>query len=164
MAAAANTALVEEVAVTPANVNDGKAGPDALPDEPGGVFADSAYRGKTFREVVRVRGGSLRVAVTGMWGRDEAGTLARLEASNQPIHHIRGRIEKILERGSAAMAFGKCDGEGWQRQVCRSASPQSFTTSSAVPGFSPDDTAKRRRKIRRHRGPFLRSADRWKSK
>jgi IS5 family transposase len=92
----ANTALVEEVAITPANVNDGKAGPDALPDQPGEVFADSAYRGKTFREAVRVKGGSLRVAVTGMWGRDEAETLARLEAWNQPIHRVRGRIEKIF--------------------------------------------------------------------
>jgi len=31
-----------------------------------------------------------------MWGRDEAETLARLEAWNQPIHRIRGRIEKIF--------------------------------------------------------------------
>ena len=60
-----------------------KAGPDALPDEPGEVFADRAYRGKTFREAVRAKGGSLRVAVTGMWGRDEAETLARLQAWNQ---------------------------------------------------------------------------------
>ena len=30
------------------------------------------------------------------WGRDEAETLARLEAWNQPIHRIRGRIEKIF--------------------------------------------------------------------
>jgi IS5 family transposase len=45
----ADTALVEEVAVTPANVNAGKADPDALPDQPGELFADSAYRGKTFR-------------------------------------------------------------------------------------------------------------------
>jgi transposase len=58
----ANTALVEEVAVAPANVNDGKAGPDALPDAPCEVFADSAYRGKTFREAVRVKGGSLRAS------------------------------------------------------------------------------------------------------
>jgi transposase, IS5 family len=92
----AYTALVGEIAITPANVNDGKAGPQALPDEPGEVFADSAYRGRTFREAVRARGGSLRVAVTGMWGRDEAETLARLEAWNQPIHRIRGRIEKIF--------------------------------------------------------------------
>ena len=39
-----DTALAEEVAVTPANVNDGKAGPDAPPDEPGEILADSAYR------------------------------------------------------------------------------------------------------------------------
>ena len=45
---------------------------------------------------MRVKGGSPRVAVTGMWGRDEAETLARLEAWNQPIHRIRGRIEKIF--------------------------------------------------------------------
>ena len=38
------TRLAEEVAVTPANVNDGKAGPDAPPDEPGEILADSAYR------------------------------------------------------------------------------------------------------------------------
>ena len=52
----ADTALVEEVAITPANVNDGKAGPDALPDEPGAVFADSAYRGQAVREAVRDKG------------------------------------------------------------------------------------------------------------
>jgi IS5 family transposase len=31
-----------------------------------------------------------------MWGRDEAETLARLAAWNQPVHRIRGRIEKIF--------------------------------------------------------------------
>ena len=92
----ADTALGEEIAITPANVNDGKAGPQALPDEPGEVFADSAYRGKTFREAVQAKGGCLRVAATGMWGRDEVETLARLEAWNRPIHRIRGRIEKIF--------------------------------------------------------------------
>ena len=50
----ADTALVEEVAVTPANINDGRAGPAALPDTPGEVFADSAYRGAHFREAVRL--------------------------------------------------------------------------------------------------------------
>lgn len=38
----------------------------------------------------------MRVAVIGMWGRDEAETVARLEAWNRPIHRIRGRIEKIF--------------------------------------------------------------------
>ena len=90
------TALVEEIAITPANTNDGKAGPDALPDNPGEVFADSAYRGNHFGDAVRAKGGTPRIVATGMWGRDEAETLARLEAFNQPIHRIRGRIEKIF--------------------------------------------------------------------
>ena len=39
--------LVETFAITPANVNDRRAGPDALPDnsDAGEVLADSAYRG-----------------------------------------------------------------------------------------------------------------------
>lgn len=40
----ADTALVEETAVTPANINDGRASPGALPDDPGELFADSAHR------------------------------------------------------------------------------------------------------------------------
>lgn len=92
----ADTALVEEISVTPANVNDGRAGPDALPDNPGEVFADSAYRGSHFSDAVRAKGGAPRVVATAMWGRDEVETQTRLEAWNQRIHRIRGRIEKIF--------------------------------------------------------------------
>ena len=92
----ADTALVEEVAITPANINDGKAGPGALPDDPADVFADSAYRGDHFGAAVRAKGGTPRVIATGMWGADTRKTLARLAAHNRPIHKIRGRIEKIF--------------------------------------------------------------------
>ena len=92
----ASTALVEKVSVTPANVNDGRAGDAALPDDPGEVFADSAYRGACFRAAVRTKGGTPRVILTAMWGRDEQETLAHLDAWNRPIHRIRGRIEKIF--------------------------------------------------------------------
>lgn len=92
----ATTALVEKIAITPANVNDGRAGPDALPDDPGEVFADSAYRGNHFGDAVRAKGGTPRIVATGMWGRDEAETLNRLAAWNRPIHRVRGRIEKIF--------------------------------------------------------------------
>lgn len=92
----ADTALVEEVAITPANTNDGRAGPAALPETPGEVFADSAYRGAHFREAVRAKGGHPRIAATSMWGLDEHETLAKLAAFNQPIHRIRSRIEKIF--------------------------------------------------------------------
>ncbi|MES0114042.1 hypothetical protein [Mesorhizobium sp. M0013] len=36
-----NAALVEEIAITPANIDDGKACPDALPDNPGEMLAYS---------------------------------------------------------------------------------------------------------------------------
>ena len=92
----ADTALVEEIAVTPANINDGRAGPDALPDNPGDVYADSAYRGNHFGQAVRAKGGTPRIIANDMWGRDEAEVRARLEEHNQPIQRIRGRIEKIF--------------------------------------------------------------------
>jgi len=92
----ASTALVEKVSVTLANVNDGRAGDAALPVDPGEVFADSAYRGACFRAAVRTTGGTPRVILVAMWGRDKQETLARLDAWNWPIHRIRGRIEKIF--------------------------------------------------------------------
>jgi transposase, IS5 family len=92
----ADTALVEELAITPANVNDGKTGSQALPDDPGEVFADSAYRGDHFAQAVRAKGGTPRVIATGMWGENTRKTLARLAAYYRPIHRVRGRIEKIF--------------------------------------------------------------------
>lgn len=117
----ADTALVEEVAVTPANINDGRAGPAALPDTPGEVFADSAYRGAHFREAVRLKGGTPRIVATGMWGSDEQQTLARLAAFNESIHRVRGRIEKIFgtwkrSYGLRRMRWGVAEagaGEPW---------------------------------------------------
>jgi IS5 family transposase len=67
----ADTALIEEVSITSANINDGKAGPDALPDNPGEVIADSAYRGNHFCDAVHAKGGIARVVATGMWGGDK---------------------------------------------------------------------------------------------
>ncbi|WP_415530536.1 IS5 family transposase [Gluconacetobacter sp.] len=92
----ATTALVEQIAIMPANINDGRAGPDAIPNDLGEVFADSAYRGNHFRDAVRSKGGTLRVAATSMWGRDEQETLAQLKAWNDDVHRTRGRIEKIF--------------------------------------------------------------------
>jgi IS5 family transposase len=82
----AQTAQVEEVPVTSANVHDGLAGFAALPYDPGEVFADSAYRGQVFAEAVRAKGETPRIVAIAMWGRDEQETLGRLKAHNRPIH------------------------------------------------------------------------------
>ena len=92
----AATSLVEKVWVTPAKVNDGRAGPEALPDDPGELFADSACRGSHFGDAVRAKGGTPRVVATAMWARDEHEAQAKLHAWNDPIHRIRARIEKIF--------------------------------------------------------------------
>lgn len=115
----ADTALVEEIAVTPANINDGRAGPDALPDNPGEVFADSAYRGSHFRDAVRAKGGVPRIVATGMWGRDEEATLAKLEAWNQPIHRVRGRIEKIFGTWKRSYGLRRMRWRGIAKAACQ---------------------------------------------
>jgi IS5 family transposase len=92
----ADTAIVEELAVTPGNVNDGRAGGDALPDNPGEVYADSAYRGPTFADAVKAKGGSARVVATGVWSRNAEEALAKVKRWNYSIQRIRCRIEKIF--------------------------------------------------------------------
>ena len=115
----ADTALVEEIAVTSANINDGKAGPNALPDNPGEVFADSAYRGSYFRDAVRAKGGIPRIVATGMWGRDEQETLAKLKAWNQPIHRVRGRIEKIFGTWKRSYGLRRMRWRGIAKAACQ---------------------------------------------
>lgn len=115
----ADTALVEEIAVTPANINDGKAGPAALPDNPGEVFADSAYRGSHFGDAVRAKGGTPRIVATGMWGRDEQETLARLHVWNKPIHRVRGRIEKIFGTWKRSYGLRRMRWRGLAKAACQ---------------------------------------------
>ena len=99
-----DTALIEKVSVTPANVNDGRAGCAIMPEDPGEVYADSAYRGPRFRGAVEQRGGRARVVVTAVWARDEDDGAAKLKAINGPIHKVRGRIEKIF--GTCKQHYG----------------------------------------------------------
>ena len=103
-----DTALIERVTVTPANVNDGKAGCEVVPEDPGDVYADSAYRGTRFRDAVEARGGRARVVASHVWARDEEDAKSKLKAINGPIHKVRGRIEKI---------FGTCKRHYGLRQM-----------------------------------------------
>jgi IS5 family transposase len=71
--------------VTPGNIHDGRAGGAALPDNPGEVYADSAYRGEVFGAALRAKGGSPRLVATGMWGRPGDDTLHKLRRWNSAI-------------------------------------------------------------------------------
>ena len=67
-----------------------------MPDAPGDVYADSAYRGSVFGAAVRARGGTPLVVQTGAWGRPGDDTLGRLRAWNHGVNRIRCRIEKVF--------------------------------------------------------------------
>jgi transposase, IS5 family len=96
----ADTSLVERVAVTPGNAHDGRSGEAALPDDPGQVYADSAYRGEVFASAVRARGGTPRVVATSVWAGPDPEARAKAERRladwNGAIHRLRCRIEKIF--------------------------------------------------------------------
>jgi IS5 family transposase len=97
VAADADTGLVERVDVTPGNVHDGGAGAAVLPDDPGLVYADSAYRGSTFTAAVVAKGGEPRVVATHHWAREgDTAAQAAFLARNGAIHRVRARIEKIF--------------------------------------------------------------------
>lgn len=60
-----------------------------------------------------------RIVASGMWGRDEAETLARLLARNQPIHRVGGRIEKILGTWKRSCALRRMRWRGLARAACQ---------------------------------------------
>jgi len=96
----ADTAIVEKIGVTPGNAHDGRNGESALPEDPGDVYADSAYRGQAFAGAVRARGGAPRVVMTGVWAKADSASQAKAERHmaewNSSIQRVRGRIEKIF--------------------------------------------------------------------
>ena len=87
---------MEGLEVTPGSVHDGRTGGQALPDEPGDVYADSAYRGRTFASAVQAKGGRPRAVETGVWGRPGSNAVRKLRVWNHHVQRIRCRIEKIF--------------------------------------------------------------------
>lgn len=123
-----DTALVEQLSVTPANVHDGRDGPAALPEQPGDVFADSAYGGQHFAAAVLAKGGVPRVAVTGCG----VGTRPRPWRGSGPGTGRSSGCARASRRssapGNAATGCGACDGEASLAPPPRSCSPQPPTT------------------------------------
>lgn len=133
----ADTALVEKISVTPANVNDGRAGADALPDDPGEVFADSAYRGPHFADAVRAKGGTSRIVATSVWAKTQEEATAWLMPGTSPSIAFVAGSRRSSAHGNEAMVCAGCDGEVSPKLPYRSISPPSPITSSARSTSSP---------------------------
>jgi transposase, IS5 family len=94
--------LIRGVEVTTANVHDAAELAAVLPEQPGRVYADSAFAGRKAEAVIRARGGAPWTIGTGTWGGPEA--LARLEAHNAAVQRVRCRIEKVF--GTCKRSYG----------------------------------------------------------
>jgi IS5 family transposase len=86
--------LIGSVEVTTANVHDADQLQAVLPSEPGDVYGDSAFAGRSAERVIIAQAGTPQVVHTGTWGRPEA--LARLKAHNARVQRIRCRIETVF--------------------------------------------------------------------
>ena len=117
----ADTALVEEVAVTPGNAHDGRNGEAALPDNPGDVFADSAYRGSVFRDAVRARAAQ-RVSPSPMSGpRARRRLIKNLSLGTARSTRSAAASRKSSAPGNALTAFAACDGEASPKPISKPA-------------------------------------------
>lgn len=94
--------LIEAVEVTTANVHDAALLDAVLPDEPGEVFADSAFASHNAERVIIARGGKPRTVQTAIWGGADA--LRRLQIHNAAIYRVRARIEKVF--GTTKRSYG----------------------------------------------------------
>jgi IS5 family transposase len=81
----------------------------ALPDDPGEVFADSAYRGQAFAGAVKAKGGMPRVVATSVWAKSDPASQEAAERWlaewNGAIQRVRGRIEKIFGTWKRSYGF-----------------------------------------------------------
>jgi len=127
----ADTALVEEVSLTSANINDGKAGPEALPENPGEVFADSACRGNHFAMLYWPKA-AFPESSPPAFGRAPKKKLRQgfTNGTNRSIVCWAGS-KKSSEHGNDVTASGECDGEVSPKLPSKCTLPPSPTTSSA---------------------------------
>jgi IS5 family transposase len=86
--------LIRSVEVTTANVHDAAELEAVLPSQPGDVYGDSAFAGRSTEAVIRARGGTPQVVHTGTWGGPEA--LVRRKAHNARVQRIRCWIETVF--------------------------------------------------------------------
>src|SRR4051795_916554 len=73
-----------------------------LPPEPGEVYGDSAFAGRSCEQLILSRGGIPFTVQTGTWGGQAA--LDRLEAHNAKVRRVRCRIEKVF--GTSKRSYG----------------------------------------------------------
>jgi IS5 family transposase len=115
VASDAETDIVRAVAVTTANVHDLNKAEEVLPEDPGDVYADTAYAAHRFEAVIMARGGTPRIVQRGIWSKDPDA----LERWNAPIRRVRCRIEKIFGTWKRSYGLRSVRYRGLARVTCQ---------------------------------------------
>jgi IS5 family transposase len=126
--------LIRSVEVTTATVPDAGQMQVVLPSQPGDVYGDSAFAGRSAERVIIARGGTPQVVHTGTWGRPEA--LAELKAHNARVQRIRCRIETVFGTWKRCYGLDECAGSASPGPACRSGSPRSPAPCAGPPRSS----------------------------
>ena len=84
-----------------------------VPDEVGFATKPQIARAMIARAVAAQIPFTFVAANAGMWGRDEQETLRKLKEWNQPIHRVRGRIEKIFGTGKRSYGLRRMRWRGF---------------------------------------------------
>lgn len=114
----ADTALVEEVAVTAPTPRTATPFLMLCPTIPAKGLPTAPTRGNHLGDAVRAKGGRPRIIATAMWGRDEAESST--PGTNRSTEFVVGSRRSSVP-GNEATTFAGCDGEGWQRKPFKSA-------------------------------------------
>ena len=119
----AETALAEKISITPANVNDGRAGPDTLPDDPGEVLLivlieDRASARQFAPRAVR-RASWQRVCGPGPNSKRPPGSIP---GTSRPIAFAAGSRRSSAHRHEAIVC-ARCDGEVSSKPPYKFSSP-----------------------------------------
>lgn len=115
VASDAETDIVRRVVVTTANVHDLKKAEEVLPEDPGEVYADTAYAARHFEQAVMARGGTPRIVQRGIWSKDPDA----LERWNGPIRRVRCRVEKIFGTWKRSYGLRSVRYRGLARVACQ---------------------------------------------
>ena len=115
VASDAETDIVRAVAVTTANVHDLKKAEEVLPEDPGDVYADTAYAAHRFEQAIMARGGRPWIVQRGIWSKDPDA----LDRWNAPIRRVRCRIEKIFGTWKRSYGLRSVRYRGLARVACQ---------------------------------------------
>ncbi|MEZ5932983.1 MAG: IS5 family transposase [Alphaproteobacteria bacterium] len=130
VAADKDTSLIDQIEVTTANIHDSRMIDAFLPDDPGEVYADTAYDSFKILELIKSRGGQPRIVQRG-----GCGPIEKPELWNARGRKIRCRIEKIFGTWKRLYGLGRTRYPGRARvrlHVHLTAIAQSFSGSGGT--------------------------------